>query len=257
MQTQRGLGIGAVVFLFCNLAVAMAQVTTGTISGTVQDSTGAVVPGVNITIRNTETGLTRAVASDEAGRYRAPNLPLGAYEVEGSKPGFQTEVRRGITLTVGREAVVNLPLKVGAVAERVEVTGEAPLVDTTSASMEFLVDDKKIRDLPLNGRNYTQLAVLQPGVTPYKLYGDNLSVGHGQGLSIAGARVDQNSFLMDGQDITDYAGRTPGSVTGSNLGVDAIREFSVLSGSYSAEYGLVSGGVMNVVTNSGTNQLHG
>ncbi|OFW36536.1 MAG: hypothetical protein A3J28_18735, partial [Acidobacteria bacterium RIFCSPLOWO2_12_FULL_60_22] len=257
MQTQRGLGIGAVVFLFCNLAVAMAQVTTGTISGTVQDSTGAVVPGVNITIRNTETGLTRAVASDEAGRYRAPNLPLGAYEVEGSKAGFQTEVRRGITLTVGREAVVNLPLKVGAVAERVEVTGEAPLVDTTSASMEFLVDDKKIRDLPLNGRNYTQLAVLQPGVTPYKLYGDNLSVGHGQGLSIAGARVDQNSFLMDGQDITDYAGRTPGSVTGSNLGVDAIREFSVLSGSYSAEYGLVSGGVMNVVTNSGTNQLHG
>lgn len=253
---MRRVSVGLICALLL-VGYSWSQVTTGTITGTISDSTGAVLPNATVVLRNTETGISRTVQTDASGRYRAPNLPLGAYEVQGSLSGFQSEVRRGITLTVGREATVDMALRVGTVAESVEVTGEAPLVDTTSASMEFLVDDKKIRDLPLNGRNYTQLAVLQPGVTPYKLYGDNLSVGHGQGLSIAGARVDQNSFLMDGQDITDYAGRTPGSVTGSNLGVDAIREFSVLSGSYSAEYGLVTGGVMNVVTNSGTNQLHG
>jgi len=257
MRTRRCLGIWAVVFLFCNLAVAMAQVTTGTISGTVQDSTGAVIPSVNITIRNTETGLTRTVASDEAGRYRAPNLPLGAYEVEAAKAGFQTEVRTGITLTVGREAVVNLGLRVGAVAERVEVTGEAPLVETRSASMSYLVDEKKIRDLPLNGRNYTQLAMLQPGVASFNLFQDNLSVGHGQTITISGARNNQNLFLLDGQDIGDYNGRTPGSVAGANLGIDAIREFTVLVNSYSAEFGTVIGGVMNVVTQSGTNRFHG
>ena len=157
------------LLVFFSGAIGVAQVTTGTISGTAQDSTGAVVPGVTVTIRHIDTGLTRTAVSDEAGRYRVSQLPLGNYEVEASVSGFQTEVRKGITLTVGREAVVNLELKVGAVTEKVEVTADAPLVETTNASVAYLVDEKKIRDLPLNGRNYTQLAVLQPGVSGFNL----------------------------------------------------------------------------------------
>ncbi|OFW34677.1 MAG: hypothetical protein A3J28_03445 [Acidobacteria bacterium RIFCSPLOWO2_12_FULL_60_22] len=237
--------------------VAFGQVTTGTISGTVQDSTGAVVPGANVVVRNVDTGLTRTVVNDEAGRYRVAQLPLGNYEVEVAHAGFQTEVRRGIQLTVGREAVVNMALSVGAVTERVEVAAEAPLVDTTSASVAYLVDDKKIRDLPLNGRNYTQLALLQPGVSGVNLERRDNTSGNGGTMSVSGSRVKSHLFLIDGQNVNDSSGGTPGSAVGTNLGVDAIREFSVITNNYSAEYGLVIGGIFNVVTQSGTNLFHG
>ncbi|OFW19383.1 MAG: hypothetical protein A3H27_14330 [Acidobacteria bacterium RIFCSPLOWO2_02_FULL_59_13] len=237
--------------------VAFGQVTTGTISGTVQDSTGAVVPGANVVVRNVDTGLTRTVVNDEAGRYRVAQLPLGNYEVEVAHAGFQTEVRRGIQLTVGREAVVNMALSVGAVTERVEVAAEAPLVDTTSASVAYLVDDKKIRDLPLNGRNYTQLALLQPGVSGVNLERRDNTSGNGGTMSVSGSRVKSHLFLIDGQNVNDSSGGTPGSAVGTNLGVDAIREFSVITNNYSAEYGLVIGGIFNVVTQSGTNVFHG
>ncbi|PYR63177.1 MAG: hypothetical protein DMF88_25820, partial [Acidobacteria bacterium] len=141
-----------------------AQVTTGTISGVVQDSSGAVTPGVSVTVRNLDTGIARSVTTDERGRYSAPNLTLGNYEVEGQLTGFQTEIRRGITLTVGREAVVNLTLKLGQLSDAVTITGEAPLVEATTPAMSSLVDARTIRELPLNGRSYDQLALLQPGV---------------------------------------------------------------------------------------------
>src|SRR5437870_5892374 len=238
--------------------MAVAQVTTGSIMGSVKDSTGAVVAGVNITLTNTATGVTRTVIADEVGRYNALQLPLGAYEITAELPGFQTAVRRGVTLTIGREAVVDFTLQVGSVAQEVTVNAEAALVSTTNANLSYLVDDKKIRDLPLNGRNYTQLATLQPGVIPVlsDLSRNDVSGGHGLKMSIGGAQSTQNSFLMDGQDVTDYSGQTPGSVAGTNLGIDAIREFTITTNNYSTEYGLVSGGVMNVVTNSGTNAIH-
>ena len=141
-----------------------AQVTTGTISGVAQDASGAVIPGVSVTVRNVDTGTARTVITDERGRYIAPDLPLGNYEVEGQLAGFQTEVRKGITLTVGREAVVNLELKVGQISDKVTITGEAPLVESTTATLSSLVDERTIRDLPLNGRSYDTLALLQPGV---------------------------------------------------------------------------------------------
>src|SRR3989454_8417279 len=144
--------------------VAAAQVTTGTIIGTVKDSAGAVLPGVSIKLTNTDTGVTRTVIADEVGRYNAPQLPLGGYEIAAELPGFQTAVRRGVTLTIGREAVVDFSLQVGSVAQEVTVNAEAAMVATTNANLSYLVDDKKIRDLPLNGRNYTQVATLQPGV---------------------------------------------------------------------------------------------
>src|ERR1700737_3000494 len=141
-----------------------AQVTTGTISGTVQDQSGAAVAGVEVTVKNVDTGVVRTITSDAGGRYTAPDLPLGNYEVQAQHAGFQTEVRSGINITVGREAVVNLSLKVGQLSEKVTITGEAPLVESTTSAMSSLVDERTIRDLPLNGRSYDSLALLQPGV---------------------------------------------------------------------------------------------
>src|SRR2546425_7235613 len=131
-----------------------AQVATGTISGVVQDPSGAVIPGVSVTVKNVDRGTARTLITDEGGRYTAPDLTPGNYEVQGQLAGFQTEVRSGITLTVGREAVVNLALKVGQLADTVTITAEAPLVESTTATLSSLVDERTIRDLPLNGRSY-------------------------------------------------------------------------------------------------------
>ncbi len=247
--------------MLCVLVLAgtgWAQVTaTGSIGGTVLDSSGSTVPNASVTIKNTDTGFTRQVSSDEGGRYKVSELPLGSYQVDISAPGFGTEVRKGITLTIGREVVVDAILKPGQVNQRVEVLGEAPNVETTNASLAYLVDDKKITDLPLNGRSYAQLAVLQPGVNGLNLDRRDASGGYGAEMSIAGGQTTQNSFILDGQDITDSGGRTPGSAAGVNLGVDAIREFTIIVNNYSTQYGLVVGGVVNVATRSGTNTLHG
>src|SRR5437773_6751709 len=143
---------------------ASAQVSTATIAGVVQDASGAVIPGVSITAKNVETGVTRTATTDEGGRYTIPELTLGDYEMEAQLPGFQTEVRSGITLSVGRSAVVNFALKVGQVSDKVTITEEAPLVESTTAAMSSLVDERTIRDLPLNGRSWDNLALLQPGV---------------------------------------------------------------------------------------------
>ena len=124
--------------------IALAQVTTGTILGTVSDSTGAVIPGATVNLRNVETGISRTVTTDAAGRYRAPQLGLGSYEITAEAAGFQTEVRSGVTMTVGREAMVDFTLQVGAVAERITVTGEAPLIETTNATVSSLVDEREI-----------------------------------------------------------------------------------------------------------------
>ncbi len=256
---QRHIGLKLLFSLLLVTSMAGAQVTTGSIVGIVKDSAGAVLPGVSIKLTNTDTGATRTVIADEVGRYNAPQLPLGGYEISAELPGFQTAVRRGVTLTIGREAVVDFSLQVGSVSQEVTVNAEAALVSTTNANLSYLVDDKKIRDLPLNGRNYTQLALMAPGVIPIieHLSRNDVSGGHGLKMSIGGAQSTQNSFLMDGQDVTDYSGQTPGSVAGTNLGIDAIREFTITTNNYSSEYGLVAGGVMNVVTNSGTNAYHG
>src|SRR5438132_7370558 len=131
--------------------MAAAQVTTGSISGTVKDSGGAVLPGVSIKLTNTDTGLTRIVIADELGRYNAVQLPLGAYEITAELPGFQMAVRRGVTLTIGREAVVDFSLQVGSVAQEVTVNAEAGLVSTTNANLSYLVDDKKSRELHRTG----------------------------------------------------------------------------------------------------------
>src|SRR6266404_5855542 len=143
--------VGIMVLLFGSSL--SAQTTTGTISGTVKDSTGAVLPGAKVELRNQDTGISRAIQSDAAGRYSAASLSLGNYRVTATANGFQTEVRSGIALTVGREAVVDLTMAVGSVTERVEVVGEAPSIETTNATVSGLVNGEQMRDLPLNGRS--------------------------------------------------------------------------------------------------------
>src|SRR5215831_8768923 len=248
-------GIGVIL----GASLVSAQVTTGTISGVVQDSSGGAILGAVVTVKHVDTGTVRTVTTDLGGRYSAPDLPLGSYEVQAQQSGFQTEVRSGITLTVGREVVVNLPLKVGQLSEKVTITEEAPLVESTTSALSSLVDARTIRDLPLNGRSYDQLALLQPGV---------VSVGAGQGsaafdfgtgtrFNVNGSRAYANSFMLDGTDINDHANGTPGGSAGTNLGVDGIQEFKINTAVSSAEYGRSTGGTISAVTRSGTNDFHG
>jgi len=240
-----------------HLSLAWAQTTTGTILGTVSDETGGVLPGVEITLTNTDTGASRTVVSDDEGRYRSPNLTLGNWEVQAALTGFQTSIRSGIQLTVGREAVVNLRLSIGEITERVVVEGEAPLVETTSPALTALVDQRKIVDLPLNGRSFTQLALLQAGVGYLKAGPQSQTGNTGEKISISGTRLTETAFLLDGVDIRGHRQGTPTNEAGVLLGVDTTREFSVVSGMAGAEYGGFTGGVINIVSKSGTNQFHG
>lgn len=233
------------------------QTTTGTILGVVSDESGARIPGVAVTITNLETGAVRTIVTDGAGRYRAPNLPLGQYEVKTELSGFRTAVRSGLQLTVGAEIVLDLSLTVGAVNEQVEVSGEAPLVETTNATVSGLVTDQQVRDLPLNGRSFENLIFLQAGVVPFLRGAKSNEAGEGTKLAVGGSRIDANSFLLDGTSMNDQSNMTPGSAAGVLLGVDTLREFRVMTSNYSAEYGRVSGGVINAVTKSGGNSFHG
>jgi outer membrane receptor protein involved in Fe transport len=253
----------AVAVGLLKLAPIYGQVTGATLSGTVTDASGAVVPGAQISIKNLATGVTRDVVTDTAGFYTAPNLLPGSYEVRSSAPGFTTEVRSGILLTVGAEQVLNLKLRVGSVTEQVQVVGAAPAVQLATSSISAVVNSTTVRELPLNGRSWTDLATLQPGVdaiqtqVPFETGNDRGTRGFGAQLTISGARPQQNNYRLDGVSLNDYANGGPGSVIGGNLGVDAIQEFSVLTTNYSAEYGRTSGGVVNAITRPGTNQFHG
>ena len=234
-----------------------AQATTGSILGVVEDESGGVLPGTTITAIHLETNETRTAITGDTGGYRVAQLPLGRYEIQAELPGFNTGVRRPITLTVGRQAVVDFTLTVGSVSEKVVVTGEAPLVETTNAVTAGLVDDKKIRDLPLNGRDVVQLALLQEGVVTSTKILRSQAGNSGVPLSLAGTRIHQTAFLLDGTDIRGNRGTVPAGVGGAVAGVDTIKEFKVITGAFSAEYGRFTGGVITAVTKSGSNAVHG
>jgi hypothetical protein len=258
------LGLVAFVFLPLLLCPAYAQVTGATLSGTVRDQSGGVVPSAGISIRNVATGVTRAVKTDTAGFYSAPNLLPGNYEITATAPGFSAQVQSGVVLTVGAEQVLNFAMQVGQVTQTVQVTAEAPTVQLASSAISAVVSATTVRELPLNGRSWTDLAALQPGVsgvtgiqTDFSVGGDRGNRGFGNQISVAGDRPEQNNYRLDGVNINDFNNAAPGSVLGGDLGVDAVQEFSVLTSNVSAEYGRTSGGVINAVTRSGTNQFHG
>ena len=184
-----------------------------------------------------------------------PNLQPGSYEISASLPGFQTNVRSGVTLSVGQNAVVDHALRVGELSTTVEVTGEAPVVETTTATVTFLVDENKVEELPLRDRDLTQLAFLQPGVIKSPA-GRGVFSGMGDKLTIAGARQTQNLYLLDGVSNTDLS-NNPQGASGSYTGAETVKEFQVITNNYSAEYQSAAGGIISAVTKSGTNTLHG
>src|SRR5215813_7704091 len=226
-------------------------------SRTINDTTGAVLPGANVAIKNSATGAILEFVTDEGGRYLAPVVQPGEYEIQVSLAGFQSVTRRGIRLAVGQRVVVDVKLEVGQVTNQVEVVADANPINLTSAAVSGLVTDKEIRDLPLNGRSFQQLALLQTGVSPALAAGNDVVGGRTPKISINGARPEQNNFLLDGTDINNVYNKTPGSSAGVLLGVEAVLEFQVLTNSYSAEFGRSSGGQINAVTRSGENTVHG
>ncbi len=239
--------------------VVTAQTTKATISGTVNDEKGVAVANAQIIARSLDTNITRKTTSDGAGRYRIPELAPGQYEVSVEAPGFHSKINRGIELSVGREALVDFTLDIGSVQDKIFIKWDAPSVDTTHGAVGYLVNTRQIEQLPLNGRDALQLATLIPGViSTGSITFDQSDNGPGTTrLIINGGRLDFNAYYLDGIETKDSFGFSPGGLGGGFLGVDALREFQVLTSNYSAEFGAASGGVINAVTKSGTNQIHG
>src|SRR5215831_10601451 len=238
--------------------LVFGQSATATILGVVRDTTGALVPGVNITVKHVDTGLTREVLSTESGGYNVPLLTVGTYELTTNMPGFKQQVRRGINLVVGQQAVIDVTLEVGIAAEQVTVTEEAPLVNTTLSSTSGLITAQQVKELPLNGRSFDQLLVLNVGVVNNT---SNMNQGNFPAFSVAGHRQETNRFLINGVDWiggnATHQFLTPSGASSQLLGVEAVREYNVLEHTYGAEYGKRAGGQVSIVTSSGTNQWHG
>ena len=263
------------IALYSIIALALAMLIAGSHlrpiarsddGGTVSDTSGAVLANAQLSIRNVSTGESRTVSTDSSGFYSAPNLLPGKYEVTVSAPGFSTQVRSGITLTVGTQQLLDITMSVGIISQKVEVNSDVTTVQLSTSTISGVVNQTSIVDLPLNGRDWTQLATLQPGVDSAAsvqkcstcFSGLERGVrGFGAQLTISGGRPNQTSYNIDGINVNDDRGAGPGSVFGATLGVDAVQEFSVLTTNPSADYGRTSAGVINAITTSGTDTFHG
>ena len=260
---HRGKGLLRYLFLFVGANILLAGTiwaqAAASVSGRALDISGSAIPGAGITVRSVETGAIRTVGTDESGLYRALSLPVGRYEIRAEKDGFKTEIRSGITLVVGQEAVVNLTLEVGQVQQELTVTAEAPLVNTTTSQTAGLVGEREVKELPLNGRSFDNLITLNAGTVNFTSMRSAGTGGFGNAFSVSGRRPGENFFLLNGVEYTSASQieTTPGGASGQLLGIDAIREFNVVKDDYSAAYGKRAGGQVSMVTMSGTNQLHG
>ncbi|HWY55410.1 MAG TPA: carboxypeptidase regulatory-like domain-containing protein [Terriglobales bacterium] len=266
MNPAVGLITCVVLALCFNLvwsAPSEAQVAGATLSGEITDLSGASIANAKVSIRNAATDEVREVLSNGDGFYSAPNLLPGSYDVSASAEGFSKVVQKGITLTVGAQQALSLSLKPGKVTEVINVTDTPPDVQTTTTAISSTVDSRTVRELPLNGRDWTSLATLEPGVASIpnqataSFNANKGNRGFGNQLTDSGHRPNENSYRLNGISINDYTNAAPGGATGLNLGVDAVQEFSVITTGYTAEYGRTSGAVINAITKSGTNQIHG
>src|SRR3989454_12019945 len=240
----------AAIAIFLVVAILGAQSFRATVVGRVTDDTGAVVPGAMITITNVGTNENRSVVVNERGEYAIPQLAPGQYTLTAEYTGFNKAVRSGIVLATNQDARFDIVLKVGGITEEVQVRAAAPLVTTENASLGNVVDQRKIVELPLNGRDYLQLAFRQPNVFA-TAQGSNL--GFRGGLNVAGNSEIANQYILDGVDNNDETTNQPLH----RPILDAVREFKILTGTYSAEYGRQDGGQIMVTTQSGTNAFHG
>ena len=238
-----------------------AQVSAA-ISGKVDDPSGAAVSEATVTVRNMETDAKRVATTDNSGHYRIVSLPVGAYELSVEKSGFETAEWSGIRLAVGQEVVENLNLAVSQAVQEVTVTetAPAPVVNITTSSVSGLVGEEEIKDLPLNGRSFDDLITLNPGTINYSsMRIANTTTSNGSAFAVDGQKSGDNETLLNGVEDggASQLAVTPGGVSGYLLGVDAVREFNVLTGTYGAEYGKRSGAQVIVVTQSGSNAVHG
>jgi outer membrane receptor protein involved in Fe transport len=254
----------SVILVLCLGNSSTAQTTNATVTGRITDASQAAIPGAKVTLTNTGTNLHYEGVTNDTGGYNFTLLPPGAYRMQVEKSGFQTLLKSDMTLHVGEALEINLEMAVGTATQIVTVAAETPNVDRVSSSIGEVISDTTVRELPLNGRSWTDLAALQAGVerltiqTPFSGLGTARAArGLGSEVTIAGGRPTQNNYQVDGTSINDYANAGPGSVLGGNLGVDAIQEFSILTSGFPAEYGNSSGGVINAITRAGTNQYHG
>ena len=232
-----------------------AQQITGSIRGTVTDPSGAVVEGATVSARQSETGLTRSTSTDRAGIYRLLELPVGHYRLQVERNGFQTYLQQGITLSVNETATIPVSLKIGTASETVELTADANLIESSVTNLGTVVSEREVLDLPLNGRNFTQLGLLQPGVVPLTpgLKEAGGSLREGQAYAVNGQRPESNNFLIDGAN--NFNGVDGGFVL--KPPVDAVTEFRILTHNANAEFGRSLGSTTNIITRSGTNQIHG
>ena len=239
-----------------------AQVSA-VLSGRVTDQTGAVVSGATVTATGQETGIARTATTNQAGTYELLALPIGRYQLTATKAGFAEDVRTGVLLVVGEDATANFSLKVGQITEQVKVEGGVELVNATSQDISGLIGEEEVKELPLNGRSYDLLLMLNPGIVNFtweKTGGIGVSNSTtGNNFAVSGNRPQQNLFLLNGVEFTGAAENNmqPGGPSENLIGVEAVREFNVLRDNYGAEYGKRPGAQVIIVTQSGTNQFHG
>ncbi len=261
MNTKRViLCLIGVAALLLSGPIMLAQLSTGTILGVVKDSSGAVVAGASVTALETDTGQSRTSVTERDGSYRFDSLSVGTYSVTVAASGFQTSVQSGLTLAVAQSLSTNFTLQVGQATQTVTVsTTGGTQVDTTTSALSSLVTPQTIADLPLNGRNYIALTLLQPGVTATTTAASNgtVSLSSGQSFSSNGAPVNANNYMLDGAVLTNNQDATGGSAIGTTLGVDGIEEYRVITNSFAAEYGQKMGSQTMLVSKGGTNQFHG
>jgi hypothetical protein len=231
--------------------------TSGTLVGRAVDASGAVLPGVTVTAQQAERRIERATVTDASGRFVLAGLPAGLYEVRAELTGFRPIVRQGVQMAVGDAVVLDLAFQVGGVDEAVTVVGSTSAVNARTGELSYLVEEQAIEQLPLNGRNYTDLAFLQPGVVPYPHRDGGSVVAHGLGMSVNGQDPRSNVYLLDGTLLNDMTNGPAGSAAATALGMETVREFRVETNAYSAEFGRNSGGQVNVITKSGGNVAHG
>src|SRR5712692_11027425 len=267
MENSRKHGLGVALTFIALIALATApgraQTFRGTILGTVTDATGGVVPGAMVTVHNVDTGLLRNTETQADGSYRVPELPIGTYDVSVEKTGFQTSVTHGVKVDVAAERRVDAGLKPGEVKEQITVSGEEHVeIETTNNTLGGTLTQESVKDLPINGRDYTKLIFLNPGVagSPDQITDSPGSFGE---FSMNGARGRSNNYLLDGTDMNDGYRNDPAINQGgvfatpsAILPIDAVSDMAVLS-NFEPEYGRNGGAVVNIVTRSGTNQLHG
>lgn len=246
------------MLLLAGAGPSWAQLGTGTLNGTVADASGAAIPNATLTLTDMGTNATRRIVADKKGHYSIPDVNIGQYKLEASAPGFGVSIKQGIEVTVGAQLTVDLPLTVGGGNTVITVSTDVQSeVNSTSGVQSTLINPQQIRELPLNGRNFEQLILLAPGVQPSTGSPKTSLYGRSASFSISGARPEGQAELLDGANIQGYWNRGSGaSIIGTSLGIEGIAEFQTLTGIYGAQFG-GNGSVINAVTKSGTNQIHG